>query len=46
MKVALVHDWLTSMRGGEKILEVLGELFPQAQVYTLVLSRQRISPTR
>ena len=27
LKVALVHDWLTGMRGGEKCLEVLCELF-------------------
>ena len=36
MKVALVHDWLTGMRGGEKCLEVLCELFPDAPIYTLV----------
>ena len=35
MKVALVHDWLTGMRGGEKVLEVLCELYPDAPVYTL-----------
>ena len=29
MKVALVHDWLTGMRGGEKVLEVLCELLPR-----------------
>ncbi|HEX9903164.1 MAG TPA: glycosyltransferase family 4 protein, partial [Acidobacteriota bacterium] len=34
-KVALVHDWLTGQRGGEKVLEVLAELFPQAPIYTL-----------
>lgn len=36
MKVALVHDWLTGMRGGEKVLEVLCEIFPEANLYTLV----------
>jgi len=36
MKVALVHDWLTGMRGGEKCLEVLCELFPDADIFTLV----------
>lgn len=35
MKVALVHDWLVSMRGGERVLEVLCELFPDAPIYTL-----------
>jgi len=32
---ALVHDWLTGMRGGEKVLEAIGALFPQAPIYTL-----------
>ncbi len=36
LRVALVHDWLTGMRGGEKCLEVLCELFPRADIYTLV----------
>lgn len=36
MKVAIVHDWLTGMRGGEKVLEVLCELFPNAHLYTLL----------
>ena len=35
LKVALVHDWLTGMRGGEKCLEVFCELLPQAHIYTL-----------
>lgn len=45
MKVALVHDWLNGMRGGEKILEVLCELFPDAVVHTLLCDRTRLSPT-
>ncbi len=43
MKVALVHDWLTGMRGGEKVLECLGELFPEADIFTLVLNRPNVS---
>ena len=35
-RVALVHDWLTGMRGGEKVLEVLCELYPDAALFTLV----------
>ncbi len=30
LRVALVHDWLTGMRGGEKCLEVMGEIFTEA----------------
>ncbi len=32
---ALVHDWLTGMRGGEKVLEQIALEFPQAPIYTL-----------
>jgi len=45
MRVALVHDWLTGMRGGEKCLEVFCELFPGADLYTLFYLPERVSPT-
>jgi glycosyltransferase involved in cell wall biosynthesis len=43
MRVAIVHYWLTSMRGGEKMLESLLEMFPEADVYTHVYSKKNIS---
>ncbi|HEX7076814.1 MAG TPA: glycosyltransferase [Candidatus Eisenbacteria bacterium] len=43
LRVALVHDWLTGMRGGEKCLESLCELFPAADLYTLVHRRGSVS---
>jgi glycosyltransferase involved in cell wall biosynthesis len=36
LRVGLVHDWLTGMRGGEKCLELLCRLFPQAEIFTLL----------
>jgi len=36
VKVALIHDWLTGMRGGEKCLEVFCEMYPDAPIFTLV----------
>jgi glycosyltransferase involved in cell wall biosynthesis len=45
LRVALVHDWLTGMRGGEKCLEVLCRAFPQATLYTLIHRRGSLSPT-
>jgi glycosyltransferase involved in cell wall biosynthesis len=45
MKVALVHDWLTGMRGGEKCLEVFCELYPDADLFTLVYKPESVSPT-
>ena len=45
MRVALVHDWLTGMRGGEKCLEVFCEIFPEADLFTLVHVPGSVSPT-
>ncbi len=45
MKIALVHDWLTGMRGGEKCLEAFCELFPDADLFTLVHVRGSVSRT-
>lgn len=45
MRVALVHDWLTGMRGGEKVLEILCELFPDAALYTLLHKEGSVSET-
>ncbi len=45
MKVALVHDWLTGMRGGERCLEVFCRLFPDADLYSLLHVPGRMSPT-
>jgi glycosyltransferase involved in cell wall biosynthesis len=36
MKVVLLHDWLTGFRGGERVLEVFCEMFPDAPLYTLI----------
>ncbi len=44
IRVALVHDWLTGMRGGEKCLEVLCRSFPGATLHTLFHRRGSLSP--
>jgi len=43
LRVALVHDWLTGMRGGEKCLEVLAEIFPEAPIFTLLHVPESVS---
>ncbi len=45
MRVAIVHDWLTGMRGGERVLEALLDLFPSATLFTLLHARGQLSPT-
>jgi glycosyltransferase involved in cell wall biosynthesis len=44
IRVALVHDWLTGMRGGERCLEVFCELFPDADLFTLLHVPGSVSP--
>lgn len=45
MKVALVHDWLNGMRGGEYVLEAIAELFPGAELFTLLYEPGTVTPT-
>ncbi len=45
MKVALGHHWLVSMRGGEKVTEEFCNLFPEADIHTLVTEPSRLSAT-
>ena len=43
--IAIVHDWLISMRGGEHVLESLCSIFPRADVFTLRYDPSGVSPT-
>jgi glycosyltransferase involved in cell wall biosynthesis len=43
-RIALIHDWLTGMRGGEKVLAVLCRIFPSADLFTLVHLPGKLSP--
>ena len=45
LKVTLVHDWLTGMRGGEKVLELLCTRFPDAPLWTLLHVPGSVSDT-
>jgi glycosyltransferase involved in cell wall biosynthesis len=42
MRVALVHDWLTGMRGGEAVLAEIASFFPGAPIFTLFQRRDRL----
>jgi glycosyltransferase involved in cell wall biosynthesis len=43
MKTAIVHYWLVNMRGGEKVIEALLEMFPDADIYTHVYNPKAVS---
>jgi len=44
LKVAIVHDWLVRYRGGEKVLEAICELYPDADLFTLIHRPVSIPP--
>jgi glycosyltransferase involved in cell wall biosynthesis len=44
MKIAIIHYWLVNMRGGEKVIEALLEMFPGADIYTHVYNPDALSP--
>ena len=43
MRVAIIHYWLVGMRGGEKVIEALCEMYPQADIFTHVYVPEMIS---
>jgi glycosyltransferase involved in cell wall biosynthesis len=45
VKVAIVHYWMVSMRGGERVTESLCRMFPDADVFTNLAVRENLSPT-
>lgn len=44
LRVAIVHYWFVSHGGGENVVEALGEIFPQADLYTLVARPETMPP--
>jgi glycosyltransferase involved in cell wall biosynthesis len=44
LRVAIVHYWLLNRRGGERVVEAFCELFPQADIFTLVADPEALSP--
>jgi glycosyltransferase involved in cell wall biosynthesis len=44
MRIALVHYWLVGLRGGEKVLEAICEIYPDADIYTHVYDADAVGP--
>src|SRR5271170_5439377 len=44
MKIAIVHYWFLVQGGGEKVVEALATVFPEADIYCLFADRRRIPP--
>jgi glycosyltransferase involved in cell wall biosynthesis len=45
LKVAIVHYWLVTMRGGERVLESLCRMYPDADIFTHAYRPQAVSDT-
>ena len=43
MRVALLHYWLTNMRGGEMVLAELCGLFPEADIFTHAFAAEKVA---
>lgn len=44
MKIAIIHYWFIAQRGGEKVVEELCDLYPDADIFSLVADRDALSP--
>lgn len=42
MKVAITHDYLRDVRGGERTVEAMSGVWPEAPIYTAILNRERM----
>lgn len=43
-RVAVIHDWLTGMRGGEQVLEGILQCLPEVEIFTLFHFKGSVSP--
>jgi glycosyltransferase involved in cell wall biosynthesis len=43
VKVAIIHFWLVGMRGGEKVVEALLDIYPRADIFTHVIDESTVS---
>jgi glycosyltransferase involved in cell wall biosynthesis len=44
LRVAIVHHWFISRAGGERVVDTIASLFPNADLFTLFLDKQKLSP--
>jgi len=44
LRIAIVHHWFISRAGGERVVDTIASLFPDADLFTLFLDQQRLSP--
>lgn len=42
LNIALIHYWLVTLRGGEKVLQSIGEIYPDADIYSHVIDHEAL----
>ncbi len=42
LKVAIVHDWLVSYAGADRVVDCMHHVFPDAPIYTLVYDKKKM----
>jgi len=45
LRIAIVHYWFVNRRGGERVVETMAKMFPQADLFSLVVDPERLHPT-
>jgi glycosyltransferase involved in cell wall biosynthesis len=45
LRVAIVHYWYVRRRGGERVLEVLADMFPQADIFMMFMDASNLAPS-
>jgi glycosyltransferase involved in cell wall biosynthesis len=45
LRIAIVHYWFVNRRGGERVVETIAEMFPYADLFSLVVDPEKLSPS-
>src|SRR6516165_2235722 len=45
LRIAIVHYWFVSHRGGERVVEAIAEMFPQADLFSPVVNSELLPKT-
>jgi glycosyltransferase involved in cell wall biosynthesis len=45
LRIAIVHYWFVNRRGGERVVEAMAKMFPRADLFSLMVDREKLHPT-
>src|SRR5215470_9501495 len=44
LRIAIVHYWFVNRRGGERVVESMADMFPGADLFSLLVDREKLAP--